>query len=395
MSELDVTGRNVVHHFISWLRRVMFPELVVRGLDKMPTSGSLIVVSHHPNGMIDGGILLDVMPRLASILAKQPLFTTPIAGHMLRALNAQPVYRKQDAVSGNNTAMFEAVNRHLRQGGAISIYPEGISHDEPGIMKLKTGAARMALSGNVESILPVSLLYTDKGEFRSSVMLSFGAPFSPTDSDDVASLTQRIKESLRKLTIEYPNRKEFRRIERAVHVSLDSPLDQRADGLRRLIERMESMSSQERNDLIASCDRIALLGFRMTSRVSIKTLVPTLVFGPVSLLGYISSWPLERLITFLARRHSPKPDIMPSSKLLGCILFYPLTWLVVVSIAGFTQGFGAAVAGGIAWPITLAGRVLSVRPIRELWHTILRRRALRNHKVRSDIARIVHYCEAE
>ena len=41
--------------------------------------------------------------------------------------------------------MFQACYDILKAGGAIGIYPEGTTHSEPRIRKIKTGAARIAL----------------------------------------------------------------------------------------------------------------------------------------------------------------------------------------------------------------------------------------------------------
>ncbi len=69
-------------------------------------------------------------------------------------------------------------------GGMVAIFPEGISHDEPSLQPLRTGAARIALSAaaagvaDVETVA-VTLIYDDKQRFRSRALVRVGAP-SPT-----------------------------------------------------------------------------------------------------------------------------------------------------------------------------------------------------------------------
>jgi 1-acyl-sn-glycerol-3-phosphate acyltransferase len=41
--------------------------------------------------------------------------------------------------------MFSAATAHLEASQAVSIFPEGVSHPDPALMPLRTGAARMLL----------------------------------------------------------------------------------------------------------------------------------------------------------------------------------------------------------------------------------------------------------
>src|SRR5918996_136549 len=70
------------------------------------------------------------------------------------------------------------------RGGTIGICPEGVSHNEPRLKPLKTGAARIALGAASTGsqldvkIVPVGLYYTEKTTFRSSALLRFGEPIT-------------------------------------------------------------------------------------------------------------------------------------------------------------------------------------------------------------------------
>ena len=69
----------------------------------------------------------------------------------------------------------------LGEGGAIGIFPEGLSHDEAQLAQLKTGAARLALGGAQRStqpiqIVPCGLTFIHPKRFRSRVLVQFGPP---------------------------------------------------------------------------------------------------------------------------------------------------------------------------------------------------------------------------
>ena len=130
----------------SLLLELFYRRVEVVGLDRLPATGPLLVVANHQNGLVDGMLLLAVLPRRLVTVAKAPLFGSPLIGPFLRGLGAIPVYRRQDAETGafdpaRNADMFGAAIDTLRDGGAILIFPEGVSQPEPALMPLRTGAA--------------------------------------------------------------------------------------------------------------------------------------------------------------------------------------------------------------------------------------------------------------
>src|SRR5712664_4288943 len=113
----------------------------------------------------------------------------PIIGAIVRAVEAIPVHRRQDAVSdvAKNAQTFEAARAVLVRGGTIAVFPEGTSHSDPKLRPLKTGTARIALGAAAAlpatltlEIVPVGLYYRAKQTFRSAALLHFGSPFAVT-----------------------------------------------------------------------------------------------------------------------------------------------------------------------------------------------------------------------
>jgi glycerol-3-phosphate O-acyltransferase / dihydroxyacetone phosphate acyltransferase len=151
---------------------IFFKRIELYNSENLPEKSGLIFVSNHPNALIDPALLFIALPRKIAFLAKSTLFKMPVIGYLVRTVGALPLYRQQDAGTdvSKNQETFAVARELLKKGGAIAIFPEGVSHDEPQLQPLKTGAARIAL-GAVSSgknpasldlqIVPVGLYYTE------------------------------------------------------------------------------------------------------------------------------------------------------------------------------------------------------------------------------------------
>src|SRR5207244_5145757 len=139
--------RTLVRAVFGLVLRVFFRRIEVSGSAHVPARGPVMFVLNHPNALVDPAFLLCLAPRRVSFLAKSPLFRMPILGYLVRALDCLPVYRQQDEGEdvSKNREMFVAARKLLSRGGTIGICPEGVSHDEPRLRPIKTGAARIAL----------------------------------------------------------------------------------------------------------------------------------------------------------------------------------------------------------------------------------------------------------
>src|SRR5678816_3033306 len=176
--------RRLIASLLRLALRIYFQRIEVTGLEHVPLDTPVIFVLNHPNALVDPVFLLCLAPRPVSFLAKAPLFHMPVIGYLVKELDSLPVYRRQDEGQDvtKNQETFIAARRLLARGGTIAICPEGVSHDEPGLRPIKTGAARISLAavstGEVSSlkIVPAGLYYTSKTSFRSDALLYFGNP---------------------------------------------------------------------------------------------------------------------------------------------------------------------------------------------------------------------------
>jgi 1-acyl-sn-glycerol-3-phosphate acyltransferase len=185
--------------------------------DAVPRRGPLLLVANHPNSLIDPVMVVAAARRPVRFLAKAPLFTDRKIGWLIRGAGSIPVYRRMDDGSqmARNREMFDAVEAALGQASAVGLFPEGMSHSEPSLAPLRTGAARIALgaaastTGGAFPIVPVGLVFRDKDVFRSRALVLVGdaiewddlASRGGRDADAVRDLTDRITDALRGVTI--------------------------------------------------------------------------------------------------------------------------------------------------------------------------------------------------
>lgn len=160
-----------------------FKAVDVRGPERVPPAGPVLLCINHPNNLIDSLLVGAVLPRAVHYLATAALFRNRLVAWFLRACGAIPVYRRQDDADRmeRNVATFEACARTLAAGGVVAIYPEGTTHAEARVQRIKTGAARIALGFEAEhpgalTLVPVGLTFEARKSFRGRVLVSFGAP---------------------------------------------------------------------------------------------------------------------------------------------------------------------------------------------------------------------------
>ena len=136
--------RRIIVALLRLAMRVYFRRVEVVGIENVPRASPVIFVLNHPNALVDPAFLLSLAPRRVSFLAKAPLFRMPVLSFLVRAMDSLPVYRRQDEGEdlSKNREMFVAARQLLARGGTIGICPEGVSHDEPRLRPIKTGAAR-------------------------------------------------------------------------------------------------------------------------------------------------------------------------------------------------------------------------------------------------------------
>jgi 1-acyl-sn-glycerol-3-phosphate acyltransferase len=368
--------RRVIVAILRFALRIYFKKIEVTGVEHVPADSPVIFVLNHPNALVDPVFLLCLAPRPVSFLAKAPLFRMPVIGYFVRQLDSLPVYRRQDEGEdvSKNQETFVAARKLLAAGGTIGICPEGVSHNDPGLKPIKTGAARISLgavsTGEVKNlqIVPAGLYYTSKTSFRSSALLYFGKPLAvePVDLDEygnpprdaVRELSQRIELALREVILDAQQNEALHTIARAERIfssvrqnggddSLTEELqlqqlfnkaygvlqEKEPERLRRLEVRMIRFEEELRQ---AGVDTEELAAPSSTPDVFIRITKQSAKFvlmaGP-AIVGTVVHFPAYRLGGYLATKLSQNSDdVISTIKIISAMLLFPLTWLSVAAV---------------------------------------------------------------
>jgi 1-acyl-sn-glycerol-3-phosphate acyltransferase len=210
--------------------------------DRIPRGRPVLVVANHFNGFVDPLVVVVVLRRLPRFLAKSTLWKILPLRPLLALAGIIPVHRRADGGGGDaNLASFEAAEKALRERHTVAIFPEGITHDEPRLATIRTGAARIALGARASGakgllIVPIGLLFEDKVAIRTRVLARVGEPIdldtvAPSllaeglhpdeeNREAVRALTELLTERLQQVTPDYEDRWEHAELGMAADVAL-------------------------------------------------------------------------------------------------------------------------------------------------------------------------------
>src|SRR5437899_880985 len=345
-----------------------FKSVDVRHPERVPDAGPVLLCINHPNNFIDSLLVGAAVGRKVPHLATAGLFRRLLVARFLRACGAISLYRRQDdprtcrrpptvgagladpATTEKNADTFAACAAALAEGRVIAIYPEGTTHAEARVQRIKTGAARIALAYEAERpgelrLVPVGLTFDARKSFRGRVLVSFGPPVPVAPYRD--AYRQDPVKAVEALTtaIQWAMEAEV------VHVArIDATQLVRAvEGLYRDELARELAESQVKDEAV----RARLGPQRRARRIRLgwQAVVglPLFAYGAsVNLLPYwIPRW--------TARRMARKETDYATWRFLASVVAYPTFWGIEVWLVA--RVFGAAWALAFALSLPLSGAV--------------------------------------
>lgn len=215
---------------------IFFREIKVVGAEIFPRSGPVLAVANHFNSIADGALVTTYLPRIPRMLTASIIWDFRVIVPLLEAASVIPVYRKAETGDSaeRNRDSFAAVYDLFQSGGVLGVFPEGVSHNEPGVKPLKSGAARIVLEAEKTrgplgiQIVPVGLFFEAKSKFRSRLLICIGEPVDYADLVDayragdarvrgraVRRLSDRIHAALLGVTPSFDNWEDARLLGRA------------------------------------------------------------------------------------------------------------------------------------------------------------------------------------
>jgi glycerol-3-phosphate O-acyltransferase / dihydroxyacetone phosphate acyltransferase len=384
-----------VRLFVRFWLWFFFKPVDVRHAERVPAIGPVLLCINHPNNLIDSLIVGAALQRKVHYLASATLFRNPVAARFLRACGAIRVYRKTDDPNkmDPNGEAFAACFQALERGHLIAIYPEGTTHAEPHVQRLKSGAARIALGYEARrpdelSLIPVGLTFEARRSFLGRVLVSFGEPmpvaryvesFRGDPSKAVDALTRAIRRAM-EAELVHVERVEATELVRAVEelyrgelisellttrglgawqidpfrlsVTVEAMdyfkardpwrverLWQRIQGYRALLtehhvkdEAVPARPPLRRERILHSLE--AILGF------------PVFVYGAaVNGLPYLAP-------RWLARRLARKETDYATARFLAGVVAFPLFWTIETGVVGWLTGAAGAALFAVSLPLS-------------------------------------------
>tara|TARA_A100000164_G_scaffold130941_1_gene116063 strand:- start:7584 stop:9080 length:1497 start_codon:yes stop_codon:yes gene_type:complete len=156
--------------------------------------GGRIYASMHINGLIDPLAIITSQTKRTITMGRHDLATMPLIGWFTRRLGNQPIIRKVERDKGVTDSEFaEMINHrslltmaHCISGGyAAVVMPEGKSHQDSRLHKLRTGPMRFAINASEiarsrgviqPKIQPVGLHFRCHHWFRTDLFVEYPEP---------------------------------------------------------------------------------------------------------------------------------------------------------------------------------------------------------------------------
>jgi 1-acyl-sn-glycerol-3-phosphate acyltransferase len=348
----------------------------------------VLLVGNHVNGLVDGLVLMAMLPRYPRFLGKATLYRILPLAPFLHLAGVVPVHRSSDAgdapgraVQRNDTA-FRTCRALLASGGVVAVFPEGISHDEARVQPLRTGAARIALGAafdddvsGIETVA-VGLVYDDKARFRSRALVRIGEPRgiggwrAEYERDPVAavrSLTDHLGRQLAHVAPMFESRQQELAFRRVASVVADSAAEQ--DDVSRALAAAASNGPAAAVRVAALTDAaadyeadLALVGLDDSDvaaglttgryrRHLGRSVAAAALTAPLAALGAVVHAVPYGIMKLLGERPTNE-GMRATVKLLGCTVLFTSLYTAAGIVVGRRRGFLAGAAAFVLGPLS-------------------------------------------
>jgi glycerol-3-phosphate O-acyltransferase / dihydroxyacetone phosphate acyltransferase len=336
-----------------------YRRIVFKNKERLREEGPLLIISNHPNTLVDPLISLMWARERCFLLANYSMFKHPVSNWLLSRLYCIPVKRPQD-VDGqvvNNDKAFERCDIHLHDNGSIYIAVEGTSFPERHIREFKTGTARIAFSAESKRdfnlnlrILLVGITYFDGLKPNTDIMVNIGEVISVDEWKEkyaqnprtvVQDFTNFLENNMKTLVI-HCCKAEDDNVLRKLELLLESEKPLTTEGVyarsKKLIHKMEDWQDRDEASYLLFKDQVNYyfsilknnnLRDVNTEKYNPLSKIPILLLGlPIFLYGFINNiiptWLSNSLIKWM-KQH---PVYDTTIRYLAGLIFFPIFWWI-------------------------------------------------------------------
>ncbi|MEO1258523.1 MAG: 1-acyl-sn-glycerol-3-phosphate acyltransferase [Bacteroidota bacterium] len=336
--------------------------------------GPVILASNHPGTLMDPLNVAVLMNRRVNFLANASLFKTRFGNWFFSNFYCIKVERYLDTGGKpiDNKKAFQMATDYLTGGGCLYVAPEGGSYGGRFVKKVKTGPARIALNTEAANdfqlglvILPIGLNYSEPGKFRSELLTDMGGPIRVADfkedwekdqKEAVRKLTLHLKEKLAEQLIYAADEAEDELLKKAETILASEnmlppqPTYFRSKKTLQHLQYLRSKKpvvyesfSEKINDYFAGLHKRNIVDASVKENTSAHWLLIIILF-PFFLIGYLVHFLPAFLASKLSDKFSSDPVWVPTIKILGGLIIYPvvlwLQYLILKKVFGGIGDFG-------------------------------------------------------
>ena len=165
-------------------------RLIIRGKEKLPKDGSVIIGCNHTSALLDPLVILRAMNRATVFMTRADIFRKPLLQKVFTFLKMLPIFRIRDGYAAvkQNEEIITKCGDVLLHGLPLALFPEATHRPKHSLMGLSKGIFHIALEANRRFgherpvyIVPMGLEYGRYFRYRSTVVATYGEAINVTE----------------------------------------------------------------------------------------------------------------------------------------------------------------------------------------------------------------------
>ena len=200
----------VLYWICNRISKVQFRSIEATGMEAIPDDRGSLCCAWHTNGLLDALQITLNHPKYFVFGGRHDLVTRPLLGWWTRKMAVQPVVRKAELLRGGcseaeanflNGRSLMTLASGISHGYGCVLFPEGTSHNNPYMLRFRTGPMRTVLAASALAkasnkampvVIPIGLHFRTREFFRTDIWVEFGDPLQVQHDDVPESLVEAI-----------------------------------------------------------------------------------------------------------------------------------------------------------------------------------------------------------